>query len=473
MLWTGWIVGVVMSIGAAEPVASRPNIVLILADDVGWSDLACYGADLHETPCLDRLAAEGARFTQAYAASVCSPTRSSLLTGKHCARLGITIWLEASQSPPRDRKLIPPVTKDHLPHEEVTLAERLKELGYLTLHVGKWHLGNGPYYPETQGFDVNIGGTFWGAPATHFFPYLGKTRSGELRYVPGLGIGKAGDELTERMTDIALRLIDEAGDRPFFLNLWYHNAHTPIEAKKELVAKYQQKLRPGMNHQNPTYAAMIETLDANIGRVLQKLEERGIAERTIVLFLSDNGGYISEYDGRRVTSNAPLRSGKGSLYEGGIRVPWIMRGPNIAEGKECSAPVVVMDLVPTLLCMAAIDRNGTHSGEVLEGQDLSSLLRMPEMETEPRTLYFHYPHYYPSTTPVSAVRKGDWKLLHYYEDDRVELYNVRQDMGERNNLASEEPETAKDLRGTLDRWLVDVRASLPVNNSQPTSDEKE
>ncbi|MCK5174422.1 MAG: sulfatase, partial [Planctomycetes bacterium] len=285
---------VVLCLAAESPAAAaeRPNIVMILADDLGWADIGCYGADLHETPNLDRLARQGMRFTNAYAAApVCSPTRASIMTGKYPARLGMTIWSEASARPPQTKKLIPPITLGDLPHEQVTIAEVLKGAGYFTAHVGKWHLGQAAYYPQTQGFDINIGGTFWGAPTTFFYPYSGSGRWGnEFRYVPHLELGEEGEYLTDRLTDEALGIMEKVKDKPFFLNLWYHTVHTPIEGKPELVEYYKRQVKPGMHHQNYEYAAMVHSLDENVGRIMKRIAELGIEERTIVIFLSDNGG---------------------------------------------------------------------------------------------------------------------------------------------------------------------------------------
>lgn len=445
--------------------ARAPNLVFILADDLGWSDLGCYGSDLHETPNLDRLAREGVRFTQAYAMSVCSPTRAALLTGRHAARLHYTIWREGALTPSRDQKLLPPPAISDLPHSETTLAEALKAASYLTLHVGKWHLGDADHSPETHGFDLNIGGTHWGAPATYFHPFSGPFgQAREFRYVPGLGLGRAGDYLTDRLTDEALKLIDAAGNRPFFLNLWYHNPHTPIEGKPKLVEKYRAKIRPGLRHQNANYAAMIETLDENVGRILARLQKRRLADRTLVIFASDNGGTIIQHRGQQVTDNWPLRSGKGSLYEGGIRVPLLVRLPGITpRGQVCEAPVTCTDFFPTLLelCVEHADAQLQSLGP-LDGVSLVRLFKAPRTSLDRDTLFFHYPHYYMTTTPVSAVRQGDWKLLEYFEDGRAELYNLRDDPGEQTDLAEAQPERTALLRGRLRGWRTEVGAQLPI-----------
>jgi|YNPNPStandDraft_1061719.scaffolds.fasta_scaffold13913_5 arylsulfatase A len=444
--------------------AAPPNIVFILADDLGWSDIACYGGDLHRTPNLDALAREGVRFTQAYAMSVCSPTRAAILTGKHAARLHITTWRESSlgrqaEAERTDRLLLPPVTAHDLPCEETTIAELLKARGYLTFHVGKWHVGDAAHSPETQGFDVNIGGTHWGAPSTYFHPFRGPSGpSREFRYVPGLGLGKPGQFLTDRLTDEAIKLIDAAGTRPFFLNLWFHNPHTPIEGKPEIVEQYRRKLHPGLHHQNPEYAAMIETLDENIGRILRHLNRRGLAKHTAVFFASDNGGYTNVFRGRRVTDNTPLRSGKGSLYEGGIRVPFIARVPNVTpKGVVCNEPVICMDIFSTIAELA-----GATVTEPVDGKSLVGLLRDPKSGLARDALYFHFPHYYPTTTPVSAVRRGDWKLLEYHEDGRLELYNLRDDIAEQHDLADRQPTLVSDLKEQLGRWRLEVGAQAPI-----------
>jgi arylsulfatase A-like enzyme len=451
--------GVPTAAAAPEP---PPNIAFILADDLGWSDAGCYGADLHETPRIDQLAREGVRFTQAYAMSVCTPTRAMLLTGKHAARLGMTIWSEGSLRRDTRRRLLEAESRHDLPHAETTIAERLREAGYLTAAVGKWHLGDGNHYPETQGFDVNIGGTHWGAPDTFWAPYHGQRYFSEYRYVPHLEFGPPGEYLTDRLTDEALRVIDHAAHarRPFFLYLAHYAPHAPIEAKPEDVRYFERRLRPGMHQRNPAYAGMVKSLDESVGRVLDRLRERSLDLNTIVVFASDNGGYIGidRKSGQTVpvTSNAPLRSGKGSLYEGGIRVPLIVRWPRVSSrGAECHEPVLLADLFPTVTGTPAPD-----------GVSLRPLLRNPAAKLGRDALFFHYPHYYPTTTPVGAVRAGDWKLLEYFEDGRLELFNLASDPGEQDNVAAREPARASELRARLDTWRREVGARMPQNNRE-------
>jgi arylsulfatase A len=449
--------------GKMNESSQRSNLVFILADDLGWADLGCYGSDLHETHNIDKLASQGMRFTDAYAAApVCSPTRASIMTGMYPARLHMTIWYESSANPPRNRKLIPPVTQGNMPHEQVTIAEVLNEAGYFTAHVGKWHLGDAAHYPQTQGFDVNIGGTFWGAPTTFFYPYGGPSRWREYRYVPHLEFGTEGEYLTDRLTDEALQIMDKVKGKPFFLNLCYHTVHTPIEGKPELVEYYRKKVKPGMHHQNYEYAAMVHSLDENVGRVLDKIEELGVADNTIVVFFSDNGGYINKFKNKAVTSNYPLRCGKGSLYEGGVRDPLIIRWPGVTkDGSVCSEPVSSIDFYPTLLDMTSLAGDSKHNTD-MDGLSLVPLLKDPATKLKREALFWHYPHYYPTTTPVSSIRQGDWKLLEYFEDNHIELYNLKNDIGEQNNLAKKMPEKTKELRKRLDAWRKAVNAQMPT-----------
>lgn len=443
------------------------NLVLIVADDLGWSDLSCYGSDLHQTPELDRFAESSVKFTDAYAASpVCSPTRAALLTGRHPARLHMTVWREAAENR-GNRQLLEPVTRGDLPLSETTLAEVLHGAGYNTAHIGKWHLGRAESYPQPHGFDINIGGTLWGAPQTFYHPFRGDQYFRDWRYVPDLEPSSAGDYLTDRLTDKALEIIDQAGEKPFFLNLWYHTVHTPIEGKRELVEKYERLLaiRRDTRQRNPYYAAMVSSLDENVGRVLTKLDEAGIAERTIVIFTSDNGGFINTcklHPDLPVTTNAPLRSGKGACYEGGIRVPLIVRWPGqTPAGAECSAAVTSCDLFPTILAMLGLQ---AENEQTLDGVDITPILADTSATIQQRNLFFHFPHYYPTTSPVSAVRSGDWKLLEYFEEGRTELYNLADDVGEQRNLTSTEADRTRQLRRLLHQWRTDIGAQSPEQN---------
>lgn len=442
------------------------NVVVILADDLGWSDLDCYGADLHETPNLDKMAKDGMRFTRAYAASpVCSPTRGSLLTGSHPARLHMTIWRESAANPPRDRPLIPPVTIENLPRSKASLAEQFHDAGYLTAVVGKWHLGDMAHGPEAHGFDVNIGGTHWGAPTSFFYPYRGPFGSEkEFRYIPHLELGKEGEYLTDRLTKEAVRVIDGAGNRPFFLLMAHHAPHTPIQAKPGDIEYFQKKLKPAMKHQNPAYAAMIKSLDESVGEIVDHLERSGKSKDTVLVFTSDNGGFVGEYGGQTVNNNHPLRSGKGSLYEGGIRVPLIVKCPgSIAPGSEFSAPVLSTDLPKTLLETSVPEmRQGAHSGP--DGISLAAILRDPKIGIPSRSLFFHYPHYYSTTTPAGAIQKDQMKLIEYFEDGRLELYDLARDPSETRNLAAQYPELSGRLHRELKDWRTRVEAQMPVRN---------
>lgn len=450
------------ALGVARAAQKPLNVVFILADDMGWADLACYGGDLHETPNIDRLARESLRFTDAYAAApVCSPTRASIMTGKCPARLHMTIWHEAAaEGAPHNRKVIPPDAVFNLPLEETTVAEVLHDAQYRTALVGKWHLGTAGYYPENQGFDVNIGGTFWGAPPTFFYPYRGLFGK-EPRYVPHLENGKPGEYLTDRLTTEALKTLDYEPERPFFLYLAHHAVHTPVEGKEPMVEHYRGKLKPEMHHQNAAYAAMVQSLDESVGRVRADLERRGIAGNTVIIFTSDNGGYINRYKDQNVTNNYPLRSGKGSLYEGGVRVPLMIHFPGVTKpGTTCHEPVFSADLFTTILEMT---KRPLPAGQI-DGISLMPLLRDPSARLNRDVLGFHYPHYYATTSPVSAIRAREWKLLHYYEDNHVELYNLASDLSESNDLSRKMPEKAEELRGRLSQWLKSVNAQIPSPN---------
>ncbi len=440
---------------------TRPlNVVLMLADDLGWADTELHADDLHRTPNLLKLARSSVRFTNAYsAAPVCTPTRAALMTGKHPARLRMTIWREASQTPPSNRKVVPPKTQPDLPHSEQTIAEALRERGYFNTHIGKWHLGAAEHYPETQGFDVNVGASLWGAPESFWYPYAGNKRWPEPRYVPGLGEGKPGEYLTDRLTSEAIRRMQPRDGNPFFVNLWFHSPHTPIEGKPELVERYRNALKPEHQRRNVSYAAMVHSLDENVGRVLKHLEDTRQLDNTLVIFTSDNGGFIGRDRNQKepVTSNHPLRSGKGSLYEGGIRVPLLVHWPGVAaKGATCGEPVSSMDLFATIL-----DAAGANPAGPIDGMSLAPVLRDPRAKLARERLYFHYPHYYDTTSPVSAVRERDWKLLEYHEDQRAEVYDLGRDPFEREDLAAKEPARAARLRAELHRWREEIRAQMP------------
>ena len=391
------------------------------------------------------------------------------MTGKSPAQLNMTIWHEASGQPPTNRPLIPPVVEGNLPHSEVTIAEVLRDAGYRTGHVGKWHLGEASHYPETQGFDFSFGGSFWGAPPTFYFPYRGTWGSGSRahpRYVPGIDAteDREGEHLTDRLTDAALDFIRKSADEPFFLYMSYYTVHTPIEGKPELAEKYQDAIQPGMEHNNAHYAAMHETLDDNVGRIRSTLEEIGITENTIIIFTSDNGGFINNYDGQTVTSNVPLRSGKGSLYEGGVRVPLIVYWPGVTEnGSVSEQAVVTADLYPTLLQMTGLTGDDDHNRRV-EGMSIAPLLKNPGARLRRTTLYWHYPHYYQTTSPVSSIRQRQWKLMEFHEDGRLELYNLISDPGETNNQAETRPPLATNLQAKLQAWRDKVGAPMPRPN---------
>ena len=436
--------------------AIPPNIVFILVDDLGWTDLGCTGSDLYETPHIDRLAAQGVRFTNAYSAcTVCSPTRAAILTGKYPARLHITDWIHGHVRP--NAKLKVPDWTHYLPHDEPTLAAALHKRGYVSASIGKWHLGDGEeHYPTRHGFDVNRGGYGAGQPPSYFSPHR----------IPTLDDGPEGEYLTDRLSDEACRFIEANRNRPFFLYLPHYGVHTPLQAKNELVEPYAQKIKPGMKHTNATYAAMIHSLDEGVGRVLAKLEDLGIAERTVVFFTSDNGGLIGEPK-RSITSNVPLRAGKGSAYEGGVRVPLIVRAPGRPRpGSVCHEPVISVDYYPTVLELTGPQR-ATQESRPADGRSIVRLLENPSANLDREAIYWHYPHYHPGgATPYGAVRAGDWKLIEFYEDMHVELYNLASDISEIADMAAAKSDQAAELRAKLHAWRASVGAQMPVGGNE-------
>ncbi|MEK6235089.1 MAG: sulfatase [Planctomycetales bacterium] len=435
--------------------AEKLNVVFLMADDLGWNGPRFQGSDLHETPSLDRLAAEGMKFTDAYAAcTVCSPTRAAVLTGQYPARLHLTDWI-AGQRRPFAKLKIPDWTKQ-LEHSRVTLAEALQAKGYSTAHVGKWHLGAQPFYPEHQGFDVNVAGNSSGSPPGGYF------LPNKLN-LPG---AKQGDYLTDRLTDEALEIIERWKDRPFFLYFPYYTVHTPIQGKKELVKRYASKVKPDSKHRNPTYAAMVHSLDESVGRITAKLKELGIARRTVIFFTSDNGG-LSQRNGKLtgITDNFPLRRGKGSAYEGGVRVPLVVRWPGVIQpGTVCREPVCSIDYYPTVLQLTGVSGDPKHNRDV-DGRSLAPILKDPKSKLDRDAIYWHYPHYHAGgDSPYGAVRAGDWKLIEFYEDMSVELYNLRDDLGEADNLVARMPDKADELRKQLHAWRSSVDAQMPTPN---------
>jgi arylsulfatase A-like enzyme len=438
--------------------AERLNVVLILADDLGRNDLGCYGSKYFRTPQLDNLAGQSVQFMDAYAACpVCSPTRASILTGKYPARLHLTDWLPGRGDRP-DQKLNRPKIRQELPLEEVTLAERFKQAGYATASIGKWHLGGAGFGPEKQGFDVNIGGNQAGTTYSYFAPY--KNKQGQ--YLPGLEEAPDGEYITDRLTAEAERFITDNRERPFFLYMPHYAVHTPLRAKEETIKKYPGSPQHG-KQSHPVYAAMLDSLDECVGRILQKLEDLKLDERTIVLFTSDNGGLATQ-EGMQFapTINSPLRDGKGYLYEGGIRAPLLVKAPGIKPAKN-STPVCSIDFLPTLLELCdlapAKDIDGVSFAPLLKGGD------KPPHED----LYWHYPHYAnQGSRPGGAIRSGDWKLIEFYETGRRELYNVKEDPSESRNRAAENPEIVERLAAKLHAWLKETGAQMMSSNPDYT-----
>jgi arylsulfatase A-like enzyme len=443
---------------AAPSAPPKPNFIFILIDDMGWRDLGCFGSTFFETPNCDRLAGQGMRFTNAYAACpVCSPTRASILTGKYPARLHLTDWLPGRADRP-SQKLLRPKFQQFLPLEEVTVARALKPLGYTSASIGKWHLGGEPYYPEKHGFDVNIGGTDRGSPPNYFFPYKNKAFQ-----IPGLEQGKEGEYLTNRLTTEAEQFIANNKDRPFFLYFAHYAVHIPLQAKKEVVAKYQAKAKPDQAQNNPVYGAMVESVDNSVGRILAKLDELRIADRTVIFFMSDNGGLsVKEGPFTPATSNAPLRAGKGYLYEGGIREPMMIKWPRtVRAGSVCDVPVSSVDFFPTILEIAGGKPAAKRS---IDGVSLVPLLKQTD-DWKREALYWHYPHYSnQGGKPGSAIRKGDFKLIEFFEDGKRELYNLNDDIGEKTDLAATMPDRANELHRMLRDWREAVDAQLPTPN---------
>ena len=452
--------------GTRRKAAKNLNFVFFLVDDLGWKDLGCFGSTFYETPNVDRLASQGMRFTNAYAACpVCSPTRASIMTGKYPARLDLTDYLKGR----RKAKLIPADYRDEMPLEETTIAEALKAAGYGTFFAGKWHLGKEDFWPEKQGFDVNKGGIDRGGPyggKKYFSPYGN----------PRLPDGPDGEHLPDRLATETCKFIDANKDKPFLAYLAFYSVHTPLISRQDLRKKYEQKAE-AVVHDGPrfipegkrkarqvqdhaVYGGMVEAMDLAVGKVLKQLDKLGLAENTAVFFMSDNGG-LSTSEGSP-TSNVPLRGGKGWLYEGGIREPMIVRLPGVVKaGAVSDAVVTSTDFYPTMLDLAGLKPKPRQH---IDGRSFVDVLKQTG-SGERGAVYWHYPHYgNQGGSPGGAIRLGDWKLIEFYEDNRVELYNLKKDIGEKNDLAAKMPQKARQLRDMLHAWRKEVDAKMPTPN---------
>ncbi|MGL1886796.1 MAG: sulfatase [Reichenbachiella sp.] len=437
---------------------NQPNVVVILVDDLGWTDLTSYGSDFYQTPNVDQLASEGIKFTNSYSScTVCSPSRASAMTGKYPARLNLTDWIKGHKFP--WAKLSVPDWTMHLDSSEYTMAEAFQDAGYFTAHVGKWHLGDEEKdWPVNHGFDQNIAGWLKGSPNRaeggngYFSPYAN----------PRLEDGPEDEYLTERLANEVCQLIEEKKEQPFFINFWLYSVHTPLQAKEEKVNKYKALKDSINNHQNPTYAAMVEHMDDAVGKVIAKLKEQGLYDNTIILFSSDNGGLIGRKN--RVTSNVPLRQGKGGMYEGGVRIPTILYVPNHElSGTTSDAVVITPDYYPTLADLAGVVIPNRQLKN-MDGVSWSPLLNQ-KSDLNRDAVYWHYPHYHQEgAVPYSAIRDGDWKLIENFETNRLELYNLKTDLGETTDLAMEQTDKVVTLKQKLDDWRMEVEAQYPTEN---------
>jgi len=449
--------------------AKKLNFVFFLIDDMGWMDAGCYGSRFYETPNIDKLAAGGMRFTDAYAAcAVCSPTRAAVMTGRYPARVGVTDWIhwldfkgnwtDPNEKGPTEyvgnskRKLLCPPNPYWMELKEVTIAEILKTAGYTCCHIGKWHLGHDAWYPQKQGFDFNIAGCHFGMPPSYFDPYRKRKNK---RGIPTLKPRRKGEYLTDREADEAAAFIKEHSDKPFFLYMAHYAVHTPIQAKEEITSIYRMKPRYGQK--SAEYAAMIQSVDEAVGRVMSALEDAGIAERTVIIFTSDNGGLS------RFTNNAPLRAGKGYPYEGGIRVPLIIHGPGVVKpGAISREPVTSVDYLPTICELAGVKPSADRQ---IDGLSLVDHLKSNGTAKLGRdAIFWHFPHYRDEIVPYSIVRNGCWKLIRRYEGNTFELFNLEDDISETKNLSKKMAEKVEQLNARLSAWLRDTGAKLPRPN---------
>ncbi|MEW4561367.1 sulfatase [Bremerella sp. JC770] len=446
----------------------KPNFVFFLVDDLGWTDLSCYGSSFYETPNVDKLATSGLKFTNAYAAcQVCSPTRASILTGRYPTRTGVTDFIGAAQPArwKRNTKMLPAPYEMQLAHDETTIAEILKQNGYATFFAGKWHLGSEKYWPQHQGFDVNQGGHDRGGPyggKKYFSPYGN----------PSLEDGPAGEHLPDRLATETVKFMTEHKDEPFLAYLSFYSVHTPLMAREDLKQKYQEKketIKHGeiwgqegarkvrLVQEHAVYAGMVDAMDQAVGKVLAGVDDLGLTDDTVVIFMSDNGG-LSTSEGHP-TSNLPLRAGKGWIYEGGIREPMIVRWPGTTKaGTETSQYVSSVDFFPTMLQIAGIE---VPQNLTIDGMSFAPVLKGSEIDRG--AIYWHYPHYgNQGGSPTAAVREGDWKLIEFYEDGHLELYNLADDLSEENDLAAKKPELASKLHAKLKAWREETGAKMPT-----------
>lgn len=445
----------ILSPNIAVAESSKTNVVFILIDDLGWKDLGCYGSTYYQTPHIDKLAAEGMRFTNGYAAcNVCSPTRAAILSGKYPARLLLTNWLPSGRWSETNHKLREGRYLSNLPLEEFTVAEALRVAGYRTAFMGKWHLGTETYYyPEHQGFDINVAGRDYGAPGSYFYPFKGSwtiPTTGKKLHKETPISGKPGDYLPDRLADEAVDFVRENHERPFFLMLSHYAVHTPLQGKPDKVARYE-RVSEDKRQGKPAYAAMVESIDDSVGRLAKALREHGIEDRTLVIFTSDNGGFA------KATDNGPLRANKGSNFEGGLRVPVIIKWPgNVGGGSTSEVPVISTDFYPTILeATGQPPRPNQH----LDGVSLVPLLR-EKGSLKRDAIYWHYPHYnrHPHSFPSGVIRSGDWKLIEAFETGEKLLFNLKDDVSEQHNLAKKHPKKAMELQQKLAAWREEVGA---------------
>lgn len=463
-----------MTMAGCSATSPPKNVVFILVDDLGWADVSPDNPNtFYQTPNIQRLADSAMRFTNAYAAcQVCSPTRGSILTGQYPARYGVTDYIGARAGDQWNRpsKLLPAEYRRELPLEHTTLAEAFKAAGYATFFAGKWHLGDESFWPEHQGFDVNMGGIDRGGPyggKKYFSPYGN----------PRLPDGPDGEHLPDRLAGETVKFIREHKDQPFLAYLSFYSVHTPLMGRDDLVARYEQK-RQGLSKVEPrwlpehlrsarqvqdhaVYAAMVDAMDQAVGKVLAALDDLHLADDTVVVFFSDNGG-LSTSEGHP-TSNLPLRGGKGWMYEGGIREPCIIRAPGMTKpGQVCDAPIISTDFYPTLLDLVGLP---PRPDQTLDGVSLKPVLMNPTASLDRDAIYWHYPHYgNQGGFPAGAIRQGDWKLIWNYETDTVELYNLAEDLGEHHDLAAAKPNLTAALKAKLGAWLNSVDAKMPTPN---------